>query len=217
MSSEVQLQEKVINLEKTLNDFIRTTNLSYMNVHNAILEQKITMDNFIHEMAEFKNEMAEFKNETSKQINYLNKKWGELSNRLGTLTEDFAAPSLPAIAVKYFGCPKTPQDFMLRRKKLLGDEMNSEKEFDLIVVYQDYVFYNETKSTPRPQYIDEFVDNINIFFDYFPEYKNRKLIPVFASLIINDSIVNKCTKNGIYAMALTGENMDLLNFANIKK
>ncbi len=209
MGSEVKEQLSMV--EKTLNDFIKHTNLSFINVHNSILELKL-------EMAEFKDEMAEFKDEMRMQTAQLNKKWGELSNRLGTLAEDFAAPNLPYIAEKYFGCSAEPEDFMLRRRRHLPGSVNgdSRKEFDVIVVYAGHVFYNETKSTPRPQYIDDFVENIKLFFDYFPEYKGHRLIPVFSSLSLDESVVKNCTNKGIYAMALKGDTMDLLNFAELE-
>ncbi len=234
MSSEVK--ERVSTLEKTLADFIKHTNLGFANVNNSLIELRQEMADFKDEMADFKDEMAEFKDEMAEfkdemaefkdemaefkdemrlQTGQLNKKWGELSNRLGTLAEDFAAPNIPYVAQKYFGCTGEAQDFMLRRRRRLPNKSDSLKEFDVIVVYSGYVFYNETKSTPRSQYIDEFVENINQFFKYFPEYKGCKLVPIFSSLALDESVVNNCTKKGIYAMALKGDTMDLLNFENV--
>jgi len=48
------------------------------------------------------------------------------------------------------------------------------------------------------------------FFSYFPEYKGMKLIPVFSSLYLSDSVVTYLSKNKIYAMAMKGDTMDIL-------
>ncbi|MBI3593100.1 MAG: hypothetical protein HY099_06445, partial [Nitrospirae bacterium] len=56
---------------------------------------------------------------------------------------------------------------------------------------------------------------LNEFYDYFPEYKGKKLIPIFASLYLQDDVVKYLTKNGIYAMAIKEDTMDLLNYENI--
>ncbi len=217
-------EERVVNLEKILADFIKHTNLSFMNVHNALLEQRQSFEvfkdemlNFKDEMLHFKEEMKDFKEEMKTQTKQSNKKWGELSNRLGTLSEDFAAPNIPIIAREYFGCTEKSQDSMLRRKRLLNNNSETRKEFDVIFVYNDYIFYNETKSTARDHYVDGFADDIKVFFDYFPEYSGRKLIPIFSSLTIESGIVNKCSKYGIYAMALKGDTMDLLNYEVLSK
>jgi len=45
----------------------------------------------------------------------------------------------------------------------------------------------------------------------FPEYKDKRLIPVFSSLYIPDSVVKQFTRNKICVMALREETMDLLN------
>ncbi len=71
-----EVKEKVSSLEKTLEDFIRHTNLGFAKVQNASIEQKQSMDDFKEEMR--LADMQNFKVE-------LNKRWGELANRLGTL------------------------------------------------------------------------------------------------------------------------------------
>jgi hypothetical protein len=154
-------------------------------------------------------EMQDFKAE-------MNKKWGELANRLGTLAEDFVAPNIPFIAQKYFGCPEEAELFMVRCKKRHSKEKAKRREFDIIAVYEDKVILNETKSTPRQQYLDDFAEIIPQFFEYFPEYSNRKLIPVFSSLYVDEQTVEYATQKGIYVLAIKGDTMDLLNYSRLK-
>ncbi len=184
---------------------------------------------------EFKKEMQEFK-EWSKQniaeirenskrfeewakqnIRDLNKKWGELANRLGTVVEDIIAPGLLEASKKYFGCDEEPDDFMVRRRKKNLKDRSKVREFDLIIVCGDNVIINETKTTPKPEYVEAFHKFIRSgeIFEYFPEFKGKRIIPVFSSLNMPDDIVNLLTKKGIYAATMKGDYIDLVNFERL--
>ncbi len=204
------LEKRVSNLEQVLADFIRNTELGFTKVNNAITDLK-------NEMSDFKDEMSDYKRHANAQINSLNKKWGDLSNRLGTLAEDFAAPNIPVIARKHFGCQEKPRDLIIRRISLIDNDPDTEREFDVIAVYPEMVFINETKSTAKPQHVDEFLETVAVFFDYYPEYRGRQLIPVFASLSMHESIVTRFTKKKIYVMTLKGDTMDLLNYEQLQR
>ncbi len=145
----------------------------------------------------------------------MNKKWGEVTNKLGTFAEDMVAPNIKGIAERYFGCEEL-DDFMVRRKKRHSIDRSKKREFDVIGVCGDIVIVNETKSTPKIEYINEFINALGEFYDYFPEYKGKRLIPVFASLYMDEGIVNYLSKNGIYAMAMREDTMDLLNYDEVK-
>jgi hypothetical protein len=206
------VKEKVSSLEKVLEDFVRHTNFGFAKLQNALIEQKQSMDDFKEEMRQSRErsekEMQEFKEQ-------MNKRWGELANRLGTLAEDFVAPNIPGIAQKYFQCPEEAEFFMVRCKKRHGKEKSKRREFDIIAVYEDKVILNETKSTPRQQYLDDFAGLLPQFFEYFPEYGGRELIPIFSSLYVDDLTVEYATQKGIYVLAIKGDSMDLLNYSSL--
>lgn len=208
--------EKVSRLEKVLEENIRHTNLGFAKVHEALIELKREMGDFKDEMRDFKDEMREFKDDSQKSRADLNRKWGDLANRLGTVVEDIVAPNIPQLGQKYFGCPAEPLDFSVRRKRKHGQDHKRVREVDVIAVYPDTVIINETKSTARVDYINDFLKFIPEYFDFFPEHRGKKLIPIFASLYLDESLVNYLTKNGIFAMALKGETMDILNFAELE-
>ena len=175
-----ELKEKMSTLETTLQDFIRHTDRSFIKVNNAIIDLHNEMGDFKDEMKEFKSEMA--------------RKWGELANRLGTLAEDIVAPNLVPVARKYFNCQGEPLDFMPRRVKAHSKEAGRSREFDAIAVFEDTVILSETKSTPRPEYVKDFSQVIKEFFDYFPELAGKRLIPIFASLNIEENIIKQAIK-----------------------
>jgi len=158
----------------------------------------------------FKDEMKEFKDEMEQDRKRINKKWGELANKWGTIVEDLVLPNITTVAETYFGCKEEDcEDFMFRRKKKAKGK--ERKEFDIVAVYPDKVVLNETKATASQDYIDKFLKDITVFFDYFPDLKEKELIPVFASLYIPEDRVKYLTRHKVYAMAMKDDVMDILN------
>ncbi len=179
---------------------------------DAQLETEHKLQNLIEEMKEFKDEMQEFKDEMRNFKKEMNKKWGELANKLGTIVEDIVAPNIPAIGLKYFGFEDI--DFlMVRVTRKHSLDKSKRREFDVIAIYNDKLILNETKASPRYEYIDRFVEFLKTgeFFGYFPEYKDKKIIPIFSSLYLSSDMVDYLSKNKIYAMAMKDDTMDLLN------
>lgn len=166
------------------------------------------VENLSKEMKEFKDEMRKFKEEAREEHRKMNKKWGEISNKMGTIVEDIIAPAVRPAVNKYFKCD--PYDMSIRRK-IRRD--NLEDEFDVLAVCEDKVFLVEVKSTPKANYVLEFKDKIERFKKLFPEFEHKKVIPIFASLMIPENIVNLCTKQKYYALAYREwDYMDILNF-----
>ena len=144
----------------------------------------------------------------------MNKKWGEVTIKLGTFAEDMVAPNIKGIAKQYFGCEEF-DFFAVRIKKRHSTDKSKRREFDCIAVCDNIVILNETKAKPKVEYIDDFIKVLEEFYEYFPEYRGKKLIPVFASLYLPDDLVRYLTKNRVYAMAMKEDTMDLLNYEEL--
>ncbi len=201
-----------------LEDAMMKLAYSQMNTEVEIRKLSQEMTEFKDEMSEFKDEMSSFKRESEADRKRMNKQWGDLANKMGTIVEDIVAPNIAGVALKYFQCSDV-DDLMVRRFKRSLTDKSKKREFDVIAVCDDKVIFNETKATPRISYIDSFSEFIDSgeFFEYFPEYKEKEIIPVFSSLYIRDDIVDYITKKGIYAMAMRDDTMDILNAADVSK
>jgi hypothetical protein len=179
--------------------------------HKAAEERHVAAEQrfarFEKEMAEFKNEMAQFKNEMRASKRELDKKWGDLANKMGTIIEDILAPNLLRLARDHFQFPVIEQS-MIRCTRRAGAV---ESEFDTLVIGPEAVVLGEAKSTPSNGYADDFAAKVSTFFDYFPELKGRRLIPIFGSWSIPDSVVYRLTTLGIYAMRMGEDTMELAN------
>ncbi len=208
------VKDRVCNLERTLEEYIKNVGNSQMQTERELRALRHEMHEFKGEMREFKDEMREFKDEMREDRKKIYKKWGEIANKMGTVVEDIVAPNIPSVVKQYFHC-KDMEFFGLRvTKRDLKNKANS-REFDIIAVFDDKLLINETKTTPRIDYIDAFKETLSEIYDYFPEYSGKKIIPIFSSLYIPDKVAMYLTKMKIYAMAMKDDSMELLNYEGI--
>jgi len=132
------------------------------------------------------------------------------SKKMGTMVEDMVAPNMGEIAGKYFNDEEF-QFFGVRIEKQRTDR-TARKEFDVIAVSEKNFYISEAKSKPRPEDVRDFLDTLEELGDYFPESRDKKVIPIFSTFYIPENIKLHLTRNRIYAMGLSEGTMDLLNF-----
>jgi hypothetical protein len=165
-----------------------------------------------------KRKAEEREKERKREQKKYNKRWGDLANKLGKVVEDIVAPNIPRIAKEKLGCTLL-EDLSIRRQVVHKSDHHRNREFDTIAVYPEAIIFNETKESVRQQYAEDFVEFIKRgeFFEYFPEYRGRKLIPIFSSLAIPEPVVNYLTKHRIYALAMGDETMEILNLDQVQR
>jgi hypothetical protein len=233
----VEIAERVDRLERAIMELVYVQHRTEMEIQSLKEEMREFKDaiqkdteNLKRELAEFKDEMKEFKDEmeefkdwakktieenhewSKREVRRMNKQWGELANKMGTIVEDIVFPAVRPVVKKYFGC--NPSILMMNVEKR-KDDINA--EFDVIAICDDLAFVVEVKSTARVEYIKQVKNKVELFKELFPEYGNRKIVPILASLRIKEDILNKLTKEKIYGMAYREwEYMDILNFDVLK-
>jgi hypothetical protein len=159
-------------------------------------------------MARFEAEMRQSKRE-------LDTKWGNLANKLGTIIEDILAPNVRRLADDHFELGPLI-DFMIRRSRRHPSQPQLMAEFDVLAIAADAVILGEAKSSPSADAVDAFRHKVAGFFDFFPEYRGRRLIGIFGSWSIPEDLVNRLTGCGIYALQIRSETMDLANAAALE-
>ena len=169
------------------------------------------------EMREFKGEMSDFKDEMRIEHRNLNKQLGEIANKQGRMTEDLVAPSICRILQEVVDCPPSYGcGLVVRIRKVNPKDRSRTREFDAIAECGDYVLVNETKSSLAPVDIDKLMDTIAIVREYFPEYKDRKIIGSLATLYVDESLVKYASRKGIIVLAVGEELMDIVNEPGFK-
>ncbi|NJL73997.1 MAG: hypothetical protein HC892_02045 [Saprospiraceae bacterium] len=191
---------------------------------NEMLEFKDEMKDFKSEMLEFKNEMKDFKSEMQdfkdemrqvvarldKSIATANKQMGELSNRLGTIVEDIVIPNIPMVFMQLTGNVH-PLKVYARHWISNINNPSDRREFDAIAFNHTHFLVNETKSKPSVAYINEFIEKLNDIYFFYPEHRDKILIPLFSSTYLDESITNYLTRKKIFAMAMAEDTMKLIN------
>jgi len=171
--------------------------------------------NWEQRWAKLEQEREKERQEREKERREMNKRWGELANKMGTLVEDIVAPNIRRVARELFGIEEV--DFSVRREVHHPADKSRLKDFDALLIGTDAIVLNETKSTVRQSYIEEFMAFIPTVFEYLPEHRGKRVIPVFSSLYIPEQFVRYLTANKIYAMAMGDETMEILNYNDIPK
>jgi hypothetical protein len=211
-------EERVSTLEHVLEEFIIHTDTSLNRLERGLEDFKDEMRIFKDEMRIFKDEMSDFKDEMNgfkdrmeASHKEMNKQWAALAQKMGTLDEDLVSPAVRPVISKYFKCDPIDRSIRnLRRKD--GDSF----EVDVLAVCKDKVFMIEVRSTPRVNYVDEILNKVPLFKKFYPEYEDKKIIPIFASITFPDNIIQYATRKCIYVMAYREwEYMDIINFDEI--
>ena len=178
---------------------------------------KDEMREFKDEMRGLKDEMQGFKTEMSSFKKEVNQKFGEAANKMGMLVEDMVAPSMGRIFQEVTGCKEEQILFSAIRVKLYhAANPDLRREFDAVVAGGDYVLINETKSQLDSEAVGAFIEVLQEARDFFPQYKEKKVIGALASLYIDTSLVRHIEKQGLIAMAVGQNLMDVLNSPGFK-
>ena len=165
-----------------------------------------------HAIEELKAEAARAREEAARDRKKMNRRWGELANKMGTVVQDIVAPSLRRIARDELGCGDE-RIFSVTMSRVRSDDPHRRREFDALYVGTRAVLLNETKSTALSEYAKDFVEFLKSgeFGLYFPEYRELPLVAVFSSLRLPDDVITYLTRNGIYAVSMGEETMQVRN------
>ncbi|MEK7276179.1 MAG: hypothetical protein AAB427_02410 [Chloroflexota bacterium] len=196
-----ETEERVDRLEVALERFITQTTAQMGEVNAGLLRLERNMDRLEQNSERDRREH--------------NKRWGELANKMGTVVEDIVAPSLRRIVLDDLGFGEV--EFFAPRVEKRHPVTGQAREFDVVAAGAKAVLLNETKSTPTLDRVEAFVEFVKSgqFFEYFPEYRGRVLKPVFSSLSIPESLVAYLTRQGVYAVAMGDEVMQVLNLKEV--
>ena len=207
-----EIEERVDRLETLLGQFIVQTNASFNRTNRAVEQLGVEMKEFKEEMRVFKDEMTDFKDWQKEQTLQMNKQWGDLANKMGTMVEDLVFPSISKIVSEKYNL--TLAWIMVRVSKKLKD--GRIKEFDLIAISEEFVFLNSTKSTLDSEDVKDFVKEIGSFWDFFPEYRSKKLIGLLASLYVDQSVIAYAERKGFLVLGMGMEIMEIKNKPDFK-
>jgi hypothetical protein len=203
------LEHRVDRLEIALEEFMRST--------NTMLAEFKAQAEKDRQQAELGRQQSERNRlQVDQELRDFRRQMGEMSNRLGTIVEDMIAPSLVRMATAELNCG----DIVRKMSRITQRHPRTRlrREFDLIIEGTQAVLFNQTKTTARPEWAREFVEFLRNgeFYEYFPEYQNKPLVPVFSALNIPEDVVIYLTRQRVYAVAMGDEMMEVLNLNEVR-
>lgn len=177
-------------------------------------EMKSFKDEIRTDTREFKQEMKDFKDnirsDTRDMKRLMSRKWSELSDRMGTMIEDVVAPHMQTLMMRYFNDPRF-DFFGIRIDKRNESNPDLRREFHVIAISDESFYIGEVIFSPTLKDVDRFAAVLPELGNYFPESVDKRVVPIFSGLHIRENVLKYLTQNGIYAMGLGKETMELLN------
>ena len=149
------------------------------------------------------------------QLEKLGLKIGELTDGWGKFVEGLVEPSI-SVLFKKFGL-KVYKIFQRASASINGRNM----EIDILAIAKDkkgkdVVLVTEVKSNLTQREIDKIIKTLQQFLEFFPEYKNNKIIGIAAGIRLQKGIGLYGEKKGLYVLAPSGESMKILNSPKFK-
>ena len=203
------LEGRTDRLEVLFERFMEQTEASLRSIEQTIKEMKAEG---ARDRAQAAIERASDREQAATERKEMNRRWGELANKMGTVVQDIVAPSLRRMAREELGCGEE-RSFGAPMFRTRSDDPHYRREFDALYVGTQAVLLNETKSTALSEYAGAFVRFLKSdqFALHFPEYRELPLVPVFSSLSLPEDLITYLTRNGIYAVAMGEDTMQVLN------
>ncbi|MBV7329081.1 hypothetical protein KFU94_12655 [Chloroflexi bacterium TSY] len=98
--------------------------------------------------------------------------------------------------------------------RVKGRQNGSIMEIDLLLTNTDELVFVEVKSTLRVADVDEALEDLAEFPRFFPTYADYRIYGAVAGLTIEENADRYAYKNGLFVIAVTGDNMvEILNDA----
>lgn len=166
---------------------------------------------FISEMRQDIAEMRQWRIQSQKQ-------WGELAQKLGTFVEDIVAPNIPHLAQSVFQLGGQGDEvFSAPRVRVWHpNDPSRMRELDYLYATRRGWIVVESKTDPKLKDVDAFRELLAELPEYFPQYTQLPMRPIFSSLYLPGHVVQYCTRHSIYALGLGPETMQILNLDELR-
>ena len=132
--------------------------------------------------------------ESNQKIRELGQQIGGLGNKFGSFTEGLALPSMEKILRHRFGVDTVgPSVRVSRNGKHLEIDVLAYANGELNTAY-----VVEVKSHLREDNIQQMLDILEHFAEWFPEHRNKKLYGILAAVHIPEALRQRVLEQGLY-------------------
>ena len=162
-------------------------------------------DEQIKETGRIVRETSEQVKETSRKVEQLNETVNALTGKWGKFVEGLVEPG----AVRMFKERGIKVERASTRNRI--QKNGTEMEIDIILENEEYVVAIEVKSTLRIEDVNEHIEDLKRLREFFPRFKEQKLIGAVAGIVIEEESDKYAYRRGLFIIGQTGETVKILN------
>ena len=142
-----------------------------------------------------------------KRMKELSRQLGGQANRLGEFLQEMVRPAV----VRLFQERGLPVHQVASNMKGFRDDGKLGIEIDLLVVNTETLIAVECKSKLTQDGVDEHLERLAVFKQYFPQLQNHTVLGAVAGMVIADEVRDYAHSKGLYVLAQSGESMEIHN------
>ena len=159
----------------------------------------------IKEIWRILRETARLTRETDRRIRELSKEISNLTGSWGKFVEAMVEPAVVRLfRERGIEIERTFQRVKSRRD---GEEM----EVDILGINREWALVVEVKTTLKVEDVDDHIERLERFREFFPEYADRKVIGAVAGMRVEEGADKYAYRRGLFVLAQSGESVMILN------
>jgi hypothetical protein len=143
----------------------------------------------------------------NQQLGALSQQLGALGGKWGQFVENLVAPACKTLFLER-GIPVHQVSQRVKRF-----EQGETLEIDVLVQNRQHVMAVEVKSTLGVEDVQEFVEDLGRFHQFFPDQAGRQLYGAVAAITFDAGADRYAYRQGLFVLAQVGDNMTILNDA----
>lgn len=152
---------------------------------------------------EFKQSRMDF----DKRMKELTKQLGGHANRLGEFVQEMVKPA----AVRLFQERNLPVHYVSPNVVAYDDDGQFVMEIDLLVINSDTLIAIECKSHLTHEAVQEHLERLAVFKQYFRHYVDYTVLGAVAGMVIPAEVSRYAHKKGLYVLAQSGDAVEIRN------
>ena len=148
--------------------------------------------------------------ETRKAVERTSKAVYDLTGKWGMFVEGLIIPAAERLfKERGIVVNQVHQRVKARRN---GDVM----EIDILALNGEYVVLIEAKSTLKVEDVKEYIERLESFKKFFPEYQGLKVVGAVGGIVIDEESDKYAYRNGLFVIGESGETVVILNNMKFK-
>ncbi len=150
--------------------------------------------------------------ETDRMIKAVTRQLGAQGNRLGEFVQEMVRPAV----VRLFRQRQLPVHQVMANLVSFDDNGKFRAEIDLLVIDSDIAVAVECKSHLSQSDVDEHLDRLALFKEYFPQYRGFTIMGAVAAMVLPQEIGRYAYRKGLFVLAQSGDAVEIRNDDSFK-